>query len=79
MFYIDLFDLKESTDISTLFLSQLGQSLISTSSDLFVKSHREPVENFNDRHKAYSKAESTNATNVGNEVQPGHLPRSLKL
>ena len=40
---------------------------------------RKPVKDFNHRHKADSEAESTNATNVGDKVQPSHLPRSLKL
>ena len=48
-------------------------------SNLFAESHGEPVEDFNYRHKADSEAESTNATDVGDEVQPSHLPRSLKL
>ena len=48
-------------------------------SNLFAESHGEPVEDFNYRHKADSETESTNATDVGDEVQPSHLPRSLKL
>ena len=48
-------------------------------SNLFAESHGEPVEDFNYRHKADSEAESTNAANVGDEVQPSHLPRSLIL
>ena len=47
--------------------------------NLLEKSDREPVDELNDGHKADSKAESTNATHVGNEVQPSHLWGSLKL
>ena len=43
-------------------------------STLLEKSDREPVSELNDRHKADSKAKSTNASHVGNEVQPSHLP-----
>ena len=37
-------------------------------SNLLEKSDREPVDELNDGHKADSKAESTNAAHVGNEV-----------
>ena len=39
-----------------------------------TQSQGEPVDELNDRHKADSKTESTNATHVGDEVMPGHLP-----
>ena len=44
-----------------------------------TQSQGEPVDELNDRHKADSKAESTNAADVGDEVQPGHPWGSLKL
>ena len=42
-------------------------------SNLLEKSDREPVDELNDGHKADSKAESTNASHVGDEVKPSHL------
>ena len=55
------------------------QKLETFDSTLFVKSNREPVDELDNRHKADSEAESTNATHVRNEVQPSHLWGSLKL
>ena len=52
---------------------------MSLNSDLLAKSDREPVDNLSERHKADSKAKSTQATKSGDEVQPGHLWQSLKL
>ena len=44
-----------------------------------AKSDREPVDDLNDGHKADSKAKAAKTSEVGDEVIPGHLWRSLKL
>ena len=46
---------------------------------MLEKSKREPVDKFNDRHKADSEAKSTNATDVGDEVKPSHFLWSFEL
>ena len=48
-------------------------------SDFLPKSDGEPVENLSHRHKADSKAKSTEAAKAGDEVQPGHLRQPLVL
>ena len=44
-----------------------------------AESDREPVEDFNDRDEADSKAEPAKPSKAGDEVEPGHLWGSLKL
>ena len=44
-----------------------------------AESDREPVEDFYDRDKADSKAETAKPSKAGDEVEPGHLWGSLKL
>ena len=47
--------------------------------ELFTESYGEPVNDLNDWDKADSKAEPTHTADAGDEVEPGHLGRSLKL
>ena len=42
-----------------------------------TKPDREPVDKLSDGDKADSKAKSTNPSEIGDEVQPGHLGSSL--
>ena len=44
-----------------------------------TKSDGEPVDELGDGDKADAKAESANPSQVGDEVEPGHLWRSLEL
>ena len=44
-----------------------------------AKSDGEPVDELGDGDKADAKAESANPSQVGDEVEPGHLWRSLEL
>ena len=44
-----------------------------------TESDWEPVDELGDGDKADAKAESANPSQVGDEVQPGHLGRSLEL
>ena len=48
-------------------------------SELPPKPDGEPVENLSKRHKAESKAKSTETAKAGDEVQPSHLWQPLKL
>ena len=48
-------------------------------SKVLAKPDWEPVEEFNNRDKADPKEEAADAAKAGDEVQPGHFWRSLKL
>ena len=55
-------------------VQSMNSWLIMKHSKVPAKSDREPVDDLDNRDKADSKAESTNAADVGDEVKPGHLP-----
>ena len=54
-------------------------SINSKNSQSFTKSDREPVNNLNDRDETDPKTETADPAKAGDEVEPGHLGRSLKL
>ena len=47
--------------------------------ELFTESYGEPVNDLNDWDKTDSKTEPTHTADAGDEVEPGHLGRPLKL
>ena len=53
--------------------------LIMKHSKVPAQSDREPVDDLDNRDKADSKAESTEPSKVGDEVEPRHLGGALKL
>ena len=44
-----------------------------------VPANREPVDDLDNRDKADSKAETAESSEAGDEVEPSHLGRALKL
>ena len=53
--------------------------LIMKHSKVPAQSDREPVDDLNNRDKADSKAETAKPSKAGDEVEPRHLGRALKL
>ena len=47
--------------------------------DLLAKSDGEPVDNLSHRDKADPKAKTTEPSETGDEVKPGHLGGAFKL
>ena len=48
-------------------------------SEIFSKTDSEPIDKLYNGDGAHAKTKSTNASNAGEKVKPGHLLRSLKF
>ena len=53
--------------------------IISKNSHSLAKPDREPINNLNDGDETDPKTETADPAKAGDEVEPGHLGRSLKL
>ena len=60
-------------------MSERDVFLCVVGSELLAEPDGEPVENLSNRHKADTKAKSTEAAKARNEVQPSHLWRPFKF
>ena len=60
-------------------VQSMNSWLIMKHSKVPAQSDREPVDDLNNRDKADSKAETAKPSEAGDEVEPRHLGRALKL